>query len=424
MLAFSFSFTLSLSSSAADEELNEVVFDDYGAYQEYLYFDFKPGDVVSYEPYVDDQGNVWDNSPAFYPSAAEPYYPDFNLNNLDLDSIPENIMNLIRSDNCGLLIRVWDTSYRIFVTRDCNFFYYVDHQYDSSGDFVSSERKTPFIGICTTNFAYSGFDPVCYFADYNYDGSIRSSTWTELTMQNFPSPYNSTKIGMRVFAWPFTTTESDNYYFGNWSNMKGTTGGSKRIMTVSGDGSTSTMLYCVQFSSTPSTDAMTLYFSDKISFPTYESQDLEVNKSIFSKLADIPDLIAEKIKSLFIPEDGYFEQFRENLDVLMSEHFGFLYEIPKFLSDFWVKIRAFNPRRQDYVMTFPALKAPIVVNGEVEWKQLTEEQEFDFDFLNNEPFSTIYGFYTTFCWMIFIVFLINLGRAHWNRIMGGSENDN
>ena len=292
------SFTLSLSSSAADAESDEVVFDDYGAYQEYLYFDFKPGDIVLYEPYVDERGNVWDNSPAFYPSAAEPNYPDFNLNNLDLDSIPENIMDVIRSDNCGLLIRVWDTTYRIFVTRDCNFFYYIDQETDSAGNFVVSERKTPFVGICTTNYAYTGCDPVCYFADYNYDGSIRSSSWSELSMLNFPSPYNSTRIGIRVFAWPFTTTASDNYYLGNWSNMKGETGSSKRFMTVAGDGSTSTMLYCVQFSSVPSTNESTLYLSDKISFPTYESQELETSKNILDRIKELPETLSNFFTTL------------------------------------------------------------------------------------------------------------------------------
>lgn len=416
------SFTLSLSSSAADAESDEVVFDDYGAYQEYLYFDFKPGDIVLYEPYVDERGNVWDNSPAFYPSAAEPNYPDFNLNNLDLDSIPENIMDVIRSDNCGLLIRVWDTTYRIFVTRDCNFFYYIDQETDSAGNFVVSERKTPFVGICTTNYAYTGCDPVCYFADYNYDGSIRSSSWSELSMLNFPSPYNSTRIGIRVFAWPFTTTASDNYYLGNWSNMKGETGSSKRFMTVAGDGSTSTMLYCVQFSSVPSTNESTLYLSDKISFPTYESQELEVNKSIFSKLADIPDLIADKLKSLFIPSEGYFDAYMEELNLYFGERFGLLIEIPEAVVGVIRKLVDYEPETEVYKIDVPQINSGYVdENGDFVEYTLIEEQEYVFDFLNEGAFAILYEFYRGFIWCLYVFLLINLIWRKADNVFGGGN---
>lgn len=144
--------------------------------------------------------------------------------------------------------------------------------------------------------------------------------------------------------------------------------------------------------------------------------------NLASKIKGFFDSLLDGIKSLFIPSEDYFSDYVAQMRDFFKERFGFLYQLPEAVVSIFQKLISFNPKTSDYSMTFPSLSAPSVgKNGEVEWHKLTDETTFSFDFIENQPFSTLYTGYRSFIWLAYCVILLNFIVKKWNQIVGGSD---
>ena len=128
--------------------------------------------------------------------------------------------------------------------------------------------------------------------------------------------------------------------------------------------------------------------------------------------------LIESIKGFFIPQDGFFETVKQNFQSLLSEHLGFLYEAPQMVGTIFNVVKDWNPPEQPTI-TLPAFDFDI---GD-DHIHLWDEQVYTFDFLSNQPWSTLYAFYKTFIFVLLSVAMINLAIKKYHSIIGGGESD-
>lgn len=128
--------------------------------------------------------------------------------------------------------------------------------------------------------------------------------------------------------------------------------------------------------------------------------------------------LIESIKGFFIPQEGFFETVQQKFKSLLSEHLGFLYEAPEMVGTIFNVVKDWNPPEEPTI-TLPAFDFDI---GD-DHIHLWDEQEYTFDFLNNQPWSTLYAFYKTFIFVLLSVAMINLAIKKYHSIIGGGESD-
>lgn len=128
--------------------------------------------------------------------------------------------------------------------------------------------------------------------------------------------------------------------------------------------------------------------------------------------------LIESIKGFFIPQDGFFDTVKQKFESLLSEHLGFLYEAPQMVGTIFNVVKDWSPPEQPTI-TLPAFDFDI---GD-EHIHLWDEQVYIFDFLNNQPWSTLYAFYKTFIFVLLSVAMINLAIKKYHSIIGGVESD-
>ena len=128
--------------------------------------------------------------------------------------------------------------------------------------------------------------------------------------------------------------------------------------------------------------------------------------------------LANTIKGFFIPQDGFFDTVKQKFDTLLSEHLGFLYEAPSMVGSIFGVIKDWNPPEQPTI-TLPAFNFDIGNDHIYLW----DEQVYTFDFLSNQPWSTLYAFYKTFIFVLLSVAMINLAIKKYHSIVGGGDSD-
>lgn len=130
------------------------------------------------------------------------------------------------------------------------------------------------------------------------------------------------------------------------------------------------------------------------------------------------DNLVESIKGFFIPQEGFFETVKQNFQSLLSDHLGFLYEAPEMVGTIFNVVNDWNPPDQPTI-TLPAFDFDI---GD-DHIHLWDEQVYTFDFLSNQPWSTLYAFYKTFIFVLLSVAMINLAIKKYHSIIGGDDSD-
>ena len=128
--------------------------------------------------------------------------------------------------------------------------------------------------------------------------------------------------------------------------------------------------------------------------------------------------LIESIKGFFIPEEGFFNTVKQKFESLLSEHLGFLYEAPEMVGTIFNVVKDWNPPEEPTI-TLPAFDFDI---GD-DHIHLWDEQVYTFDFLANQPWSTLYAFYKTFIFVLLSVAMINLAIKKYHSIIGGGESD-
>ena len=156
-----------------------------------------------------------------------------------------------------------------------------------------------------------------------------------------------------------------------------------------------------------------LTFSDV----TNENLDKSLGK-LGDRIKGFFDNLIESIKGFFIPQDGFFETVKQKFDTLLSEHLGFLYEAPEMVVTIFNTVKDWSPPEEPTI-TLPAFDFDIGDNHIHLW----DEHIYTFDFLNNQPWSTLYAFYKTFIFVFLSVAMINLAIKKYHSIIGGGESD-
>lgn len=146
----------------------------------------------------------------------------------------------------------------------------------------------------------------------------------------------------------------------------------------------------------------------------------ETSKSIWETLKSIPDMIGEKLKGLFIPEEGFFDTYVAEFQSYFRDRFGLLYELPDAVIGILQQFIAYSPAESGYKITFPEVVMPVLDNGEWYDRTIIEETDITFEFLEQGAFKTLYSMYRSVVWMIFIFALINLIIRKSERVFGGS----
>lgn len=149
-------------------------------------------------------------------------------------------------------------------------------------------------------------------------------------------------------------------------------------------------------------------FINDLTFSDVTNENLDKSLSKFG----------DRIKGFFIPKEGFFDDVKSRFDKLLSEHLGFLYEAPSMVGSIFGVVKDWNPPEQPTI-TLPAFNFDIG-NDHI---HLWDEQVYTFDFLANQPWSTLYAFYKTFIFVLLSVAMINLAIKKYHSIVGGGDAD-
>ena len=163
---------------------------------------------------------------------------------------------------------------------------------------------------------------------------------------------------------------------------------------------------------------LTFYIKDfTIADITSEDLDSSLGK-LGNRIKGFFDDLVESIKGFFIPDEGFFETTKEKFDALLSDHLGFLYQAPAMVRDLFQVISDWNPPEQPSI-TLPAFNFTIAGHAVHLW----DEQVYTFDFLDSQPWSTLYAFYKTFVFVLLSVAMVNLAIKKYHDIVGGGSSD-
>lgn len=276
----------------------------------------------------------------------------------------------------------------------------------------------------TNQVAYE--NNACYFASYaiNSDGTFSIRTpWSVRVGTDWGNTgyvvYNSSSIT--------SAATSDFYLFGG-NMIKGDDGSFKLSVNVplnTGSSSDQVVVYqrplgFIEGVYFPYQDEVPMYFKD-FDIPTKEQLEEQTQKGIWATLKSIPEMIAEKFKGLFIPEEGYFDTYTEEFQSYFRDRLGLLYELPDSVIDIFQQLVDYKPAEDGYSIHIPEVKFPVLDNGNWYDKVLIPEQDYTFDFLNQGGFATLYSLYRSVLWLTFIFLLINLIIRKANKVLGGDS---
>lgn len=162
-----------------------------------------------------------------------------------------------------------------------------------------------------------------------------------------------------------------------------------------------------------------LFYINDFTVTDITSEDLDNSLGKFGdRIKGFFDNLVESIKGFFIPKDGFFDDVKSRFDKLLSEHLGFLYEAPSMVGSIFGVVKDWSPPEQPTI-TLPAFNFDIG-NDHI---HLWDNQVYTFDFLANQPWSTLYAFYKTFIFVLLSVAMINLAIKKYHSIIGGGDSD-
>lgn len=365
-------------------------------------------------------------------AATSPTYPDWDLSLIDLNTIPNDIYNIINSDNRLIVIQVWSAKYRIFVLRNGYIYSYYKIRSDNTGSVKYNTSK--FFGFGTRSWStddawLSSYmaDSCLYSAIYNYDGSL-ASDWQSYSKSDITATFvGSSRVGnYKLYTGELSSDTCDFYQIGN-SHMAHSFNYIVNSQTVGGSTSGDYIISTVMADNIRSSWLSDQYLStDKLTFPTFESQSTETQKGIFATLKDLPGKILDGLKSLFVPPEGFYDQFASDLQDALEDHLGILYAAPDQIIRTLESIARYQPGSwddEDCYITFPALKYCYYddQSDTMQWVQITQPVNYTFEWLADPPYSTLYTAYRAFVWLILFVGFLNLCiRKFSNITLGGA----
>lgn len=162
-------------------------------------------------------------------------------------------------------------------------------------------------------------------------------------------------------------------------------------------------------------------------------------KGLLKKVKELPKLLADKIKELFVPSDEDVSDFQNNLKSLLSEHLGALYQSSDLLLNVLNQLKDFKPYQYsncaDYDFKIPAMQFFVNPESDIVFSSSDNAgskvdlipvgsdgyYHVDFSFLDVAPYKQIYIVYKGFVTSFFLFLAINFCRRKFNEIIGGSQ---
>ncbi len=420
--------TVSLKSSAVDEDVLYTADDliEWGWHYDEDSSSYYP-DFYSFNPFV---------TSVLY--ASEKNYPEFDIGVISWSTFPSYITDIVYSDLTSLSVSAPDegvtvkdfkvpfvavivgqNSVRLFVGQNVAFGRQ-NNSYSSINIFASPSTSDIYSNSCL------------YTAQMGYNGNVYSSGWSKLSPSVFGTRNNLVSFTSTILN---TDSAFDVYlYGGNGIHYSVSSSGvsiSSRSYPINDDGSQQVIFsfstsgffsgnpfhsggqftYIYQASFTPKT-------SEQIN-QELQQEENKTSKSILERIKELPENIADSFKGLFIPEDGFFDTYQQEFQTYFRERFGILYEIPELVITLLTKFVKFNPKEENYSITFPEVVLPVLQDGEWDEVVFIEAQDFSFDFINEAPFNALYDIYVAFIWLVYIMLLVNLIKNKANGVFKG-----
>lgn len=132
-----------------------------------------------------------------------------------------------------------------------------------------------------------------------------------------------------------------------------------------------------------------------------------IQNTIVEQTEVLGNFILDGLKSLFIPSEGYFKDLFDDLNEFFSDVFGFLYfPIEHVISWF------------NRLLTLPE-NEPSIAIPELAYEDtvLIEAQTYTFDFLDDEPFSTVHDYYLLAMDAAMIMGFVHLLQRKYEEVM-------
>lgn len=158
-------------------------------------------------------------------------------------------------------------------------------------------------------------------------------------------------------------------------------------------------------------------------------EQTEVNKSIFARIGDILsyinplsenffaykliDLLIDALKSLFVPDEGFFNNWIADINDYFSSRFGMVYSSIDFVVDFLTRLADISSNlNTDYTIHIPEFKLFDTT--------LIPEYSYNLsDLLENDTFKNIHTIYLCIIDVIMFLWLLAFARNTFAEIFGG-----
>ena len=134
-------------------------------------------------------------------------------------------------------------------------------------------------------------------------------------------------------------------------------------------------------------------------------------------ISNIASDIGEKIKDLFIPDEEYFQNKKEELETFCIEHFGAVYQSLDVFIDFLNMLINISPTEPKII--FPAIDIPLFDKT----YHLTDEVVYSFAWVNDNTHFLyyFYNFYRSFVTVLLFLTFVNYCRNKYAEVFGGDK---
>ena len=367
-----------------------------------------------------------------------PYHSDFDLMKLPWESFPQPVKDIMYMSLNGynasdvsdfiipfVLVRVsYNKTITVYVGTNIGLGRRLSYKADDNG-VMQLYDYDDMLRICSSTGTV-GNNAVCYMAQYNLSDYSLTREWSKLSPIAWGS---SEKLVYYDATIALIDKEFDFYIYGG-AGMKFEKGTSVTFpLTATGDYKAYFMTnYTIGYQDNR-------YFIESGDYSCYfkyfnpptaaelaaarEKESNETQKGIWDTLKSIPDMIAEKIKGLFIPGETFFESYKQEFEDYFGDRLGVLYEVPDYIITLFQTLADYQPEEEEYKISFPGIVLPVLENGTFTEHTLIEEQYFDFgEILEITAIDVLYTGYRSFVWLIFIFMLFNLIIRKYNQIVG------
>lgn len=141
----------------------------------------------------------------------------------------------------------------------------------------------------------------------------------------------------------------------------------------------------------------------------------ELKESIVNAFVELKDNIIEGLKSLFVPDEGFFDDKKAEMEAFLEEHFGVIYTAPNMFITVLRKLLTISPGQPS--ITIPAISFDFLGETFYLFKEPISVNLYDF-IAKGTPLYSIYQFYRACVTAILIYTFIDYAINKYNYLFG------